>query len=154
VIAYDASGGIVWSSGVVPDGVDPDPSEPDLFRFWDDTFDAADQPAHFFWEVARNDAATLLPPTKTLCMAEDGYYHSVKHEYLPFNPAGVVRITARVLIRPMPFELMDLLGIDPAIQAEMPTHVLAGSEVEWTPATQNPLSHCVERPSTPVNVCD
>jgi hypothetical protein len=147
VIAYDAAGGVVFSSGVVPDGVDPDGTDPNLFRFWDDTFDANDQPAHFFWEVARHDAATLLPPTTTLCPQDPGYFHAVAKEYAPINPAGVARVTARVLIRPLPYELMNLLAIDPAIQVELPTHAVEGTQLEWTPTTH--VDYCVKPAGVP-----
>jgi hypothetical protein len=149
VIAYNATGGVVWSSGMIPDGVDPDAGDPNLFRFWDDVYDANDQPAHFFWEVARHDDATLLRPTTTLCPDNPAYYHSVLKEYPPFDPTSVTRITARVLIRPLPYELMDLLAIDPAIQAQMPTIVVEGTQLEWTPAAQDPDTRCVTPPFTP-----
>ena len=148
VIAYDTTGNPVYSSGVVPDGVDPDPLDPELFRMWDDVYDEADQPAHFFWEVARHDDTTLLLPATTTCPNDPDYYHAKQYDYPAINPANVVRITARVRIRALPFELLNELGIDAAIQAEMPTLSLTGTQIEWTPATAD-SAFCVAPPTVP-----
>jgi hypothetical protein len=155
VIVYDASDNVLYSSGVVAPGVDPDPAEPDLFRFWDDIFDDAGEPTHFFWEVASHDESTLLKPATTTCPSTPGFFHATIHDYpVTLNFANVARITARVLIRPMPFELLEELGIDPAIQGMMPTHEVTGTKVEWTPATE-PDGYCVTLPrgGIPTPIC-
>jgi nitrate/TMAO reductase-like tetraheme cytochrome c subunit len=61
LVAFDASNNIVFQSGVVPDGMDPEEiADPKLQIFWDQVFKADNTPAHFFWEIARNDASQLL----------------------------------------------------------------------------------------------
>jgi hypothetical protein len=153
VIAYDANDNMVYSSGIVPDGVDPDSSDPELFRMWDDIFDEQGQPTHMFWDVASHDDSTLLKPATTLCSTESEFYHATTFEYPQQNPLDVARITARMLIRPLSYELLNELGIDPAIQAEMPTFELGGTVVEWTPETKDPLDNCVKPlfvPITPI----
>jgi len=149
VIAYDASGNVLYSSGAVPDGTDPDGTDPELFRMWDDIVDDAGQPTHFFWEVANHDDATLLQPATTTCPSNPDYYHAREFVYPTLSPANVARITARVLIRPLSYALLAELGIDPGVQALMPTHELTGTRLEWTPATASPQDNCVKPPPVP-----
>lgn len=146
VIAYDADGVQLFSSGVVPDDKDPEEiGDPYLFGLWDRTYDERGQPAKFFWEVARVDSV-LLRPTVTLDRFDPRYDHSTTKTY----PLGAVRplvakVTMRVLIRPLPVRLLDALaadGLPSSVKAELPTLELRGTRLEWTPRTA--VSLCVE----------
>jgi hypothetical protein len=149
VLAYAAAGTVLYASGDVADGVDPDPNDPELFRMWDDIFDAAGQPTHFFWEVASHDDSTLLAPATTTCPSSPGFYHAREYIYPTLSPVNVARITARVRIRPLSYALMNELALGPEIQARLPTHVVSGTELEWTPATADPQTNCVAPPPVP-----
>jgi hypothetical protein len=149
MIAYDADDTVVFSSGVIAAGEDPDGSDPALFRMWDDAFDEAGEPTHFFWEIASHDDSTLLKPATTTCPSNPDYYHAREFRYPAIDPAGIVRITARLLIRPMSYSLMNELGIDAEIQALMPTHELTGARFEWTTETAPGPSYCAVAPPLP-----
>jgi hypothetical protein len=117
---------------------------------WDDIFDETGQPTHMFWEVASHDDTTLLKPATTTCPTSQDFFHARIHDIPPFaNVNDVVRITARTRIRPMSYEMLDELGIDPAIQDMMPTHELSGTQLEWTAAAADPLDNCVKPPPVP-----
>ena len=73
VIAYNASNTVVFSSGVVPDDMDPEAIDDPMVNcsgaganacsgFWDRTFKADGTPASFFWEVATEQSKLLKPP--------------------------------------------------------------------------------------------
>jgi len=132
----------------VPDGMDPDASQPDLNRMWDDIFDDQGAPTHMFWEVASHDDASLLKPAVTTCPSDIEFFHAKIFDYPAQNPADIVRITARVLIRPLSYALMDELGIDAATQAMLPTHELEGTKLEWSAALES-SDHCVKPPPVP-----
>jgi hypothetical protein len=149
MIAYDESGGIVYQSGVVAPGEDPDGSDPELFRMWDDAFDENGDPTHFFWEVASHDDSTLLKPATTTCPTNPEYFHARTFQYPAIDFSQVARITARVFIRPLSYELMNELSIDPSIQALLPTHELEDAAMEWTVATAPGPSYCVMGPQLP-----
>lgn len=149
LVAYDAAGNVLYQSGVVSDGADPDGSDPELYRMWDDIFDAAGDPTHMFWEVASHDDSTLLAPATTTCPSDPAFYHAREFVYPTLNPVNVARITARTLIRSMPLALFDELGLDPSLAAQVPTHELTGTRLEWTPATASPQDHCVKPPPVP-----
>jgi Cytochrome c554 and c-prime len=151
VIAYDAAGKVRFSSGVVPLDKDPEElSDPNLVRLGDRTFTAQNLPAKFFWDVARFES-NLLKPAVTVDPFDPRFDHATTKSY----PIGalrgeITRVTARVLIRPVPLRLIDELGPEliaqgrsaAAIKALLPTHVLGGATLEWTP--QKAVSLCVE----------
>jgi hypothetical protein len=149
IIAYDTNDNVLFSSGVVPDGVDPDPTEPFILRMWDDIFDEAGQPTHDFWEVRSHDDTTLLKAATTTCPTTEGFFHARIHDIPVFlNSNQVARVTARTRIRPLSYEMMDELGIDPSIQALLPTHEVGGTQLEWTPDTEGD-DGCVGPPMLP-----
>lgn len=146
VIAYDNEGRRLFSSGEVPDDKDPEEiGDRHLFGLWDRAYDERNQPAKFFWEVARVDSM-LLRPTVTLDRFDPRFDHSTTKSY----PLGalrpqVARVTMRVLIRPLPLRLLDALvqdGLPAAVKAELPTLELRGTRLEWTP--QSAVALCVE----------
>jgi Cytochrome c554 and c-prime len=155
VIAYDASGNVIYSSGVVPDGT-PVTSikDPDLWLLRDCMFDAKSRPVVNFWEAA-NVNGYELPAMTTFDPTQMGYYanHIVQSfprdpsAHLPERPA---RVTLRMRIQPIGIEvLQDLVAsqdLDPSIVAKMPTFDVSlqgpGGDgfpppggLEWTPAS-------------------
>lgn len=154
VIAYDASNNILFQTGVVPDGVDPEAiGDPHLVGFWDRVFKEDNTKAHFFWEVARidplqpNGLPSLLPAPTTLDPNDPAFDHSVTAKFpIPGLQNQVERITTRVRFRPLPFELLDLLvesgDLDPAIRDRVVTYDVGGTQKTWERATMKPETGC------------
>ncbi|MGE0549403.1 MAG: multiheme c-type cytochrome [Kofleriaceae bacterium] len=140
VIAYDANDQIVFSSGVVPDGMDPEQiNDPNLLGLWDRTKKDDGTPAHMFWEVATIDSQLLKGPT-TRDPFDPAYDHSVTKQYT-IGPAfsQIDRITARMRIRPLPFELIHSLeasgDLAPGIASQIKTLDVAGATRTWLRST-------------------
>jgi Cytochrome c554 and c-prime len=149
-IAYDASNNVLFSSGVVPDGVDPeDTNDPyvnctgaadQCSGFWDRTAKADGTPAHFFWEVATVDSKLLKAQT-TLDQNAPDFDHSATVRYVvgPTVTNNVDRIESRLQMRALPYELLDLLiesgDLDPSIRGQLKTLSSAGAKSTWTRAT-------------------
>ncbi|MBA3818616.1 MAG: hypothetical protein H0X17_06960 [Deltaproteobacteria bacterium] len=150
VIAYDASNAIVFQSGVVPDGMDPEQiGDPNLFGLWDRAFKADQSAAHFFWEIARLEPQLLRPPV-TNDPLDPAVDHSMTHRYpIPGLQSTVERITVRMRMRALPFEVLDLLiasgDLDPAVRAQLPTLELAGTRREWRRAARDPATGCCNK---------
>jgi hypothetical protein len=143
VVAYDASGAVVFHTGDVPDGTDPEAAgEPDLFGLWDRTARDDGNPAHFFWDVASYQPGTLRPPL-------DPYSdHSTTATYgVATVFSRIDRITTIVHVRPLPFAVLDdLIGsgdLDPGVRSQMKTLDLdPGTRRQWSRAGQDPASGC------------
>jgi hypothetical protein len=149
-VAYDAANNVVFQSGVVPDGVDPedinDPyvncTMPGAFScsgFWDRTYKADNTPAHFFWEVDRVDSKLLKAQT-TLDQNAPGYDHSATVKYLVGATANQIdRIESRLRMRALPYALLDELiasgDLDPAIRGRLKTLDSAGAVSIWRKST-------------------
>lgn len=148
VIAYDVDDQIVFESGVVPDGIDPDEiGDVNLLGFWDRTFKADETPAHFFWDVARIDSQ-LLQPAVTLDKFDPRFDHSVTRTFPIVGLANTIeRITTRFRVRPLPHALLnDLVSsgdLSPAIT--IPTLDVGATVVVWEKATRNPNTGCNPR---------
>ena len=151
VIAYDASNKVVWSSGVVPDGMDPDDISDDHVScsssapmscsgFWDRTVKDDGTPAHFFWDVA-TETSHLLKPGVTNDPNSPLFDHSTTAEWNldTTTYSEIDHITARIRTRPFSYaELDDLVAsgdLDPSIPAKLVTLDSAGATVIWTKAT-------------------
>lgn len=143
LIAYDASGSIVYQSGVVADDQVEEPPQsvgdprvdPTLWSFRDHLYDAAGREVHFFWEAEKSAAhpegyeSSLLPP-----LAAAGTPHTVTHVFTV--PSGLpARVTARVRMRPIGRDVLEELvrsnDLDAKYLAENPTYTLYGTVVEW-----------------------
>ena len=143
VIAYDASNAIVFSSGVVPDGTDPDDiaaTDPSMFTLWDRTFKDDGTPAHFFWDVATEDTTHHLKQPVTLDQNSPLFDHSSTQAFVVgAKRAQIDHITARVRIRPFELGLLsDLVAsgdLDPAVIANVHTLDVKGTVRTWTAAT-------------------
>lgn len=145
VVMYDASGTMIDSKNVTPDGMDP-ADEKDA-TFYDRTYtDAAKTTrAHFFWDVAAEDIQLLRPPV-TNDPNSSLFDHSTTYHFTPNVPlANIDRVEARIRIRPFPMEMLNLLvqsgDLDASIPAKVPTLDIAGTNVTWTRATQG-QDHC------------
>ncbi len=149
VVAYDAAGDVLFSSGVVPAGEDPDPvADPSLWEMRELVYDDAGEEVLYFWEVRDYDRSLLLPPAVTVDPSDPRFDHSVTRSW---SAAGffqdIARVTATVYIRALPFAVIDDLAdrglLDPAVRDELPTLNLAGATQEWTPAAAD-LGGCVQ----------
>lgn len=148
--AYNANGDVIWSSGVVPPGMDPeDINDPYVncqmglngcSGFWDRNTKADGTPAHFFWEVANVDSKLLLPQT-VLDENAPGYDHSrtVMYRVGPSIVQQVDKVEAKLYIRPLPFVLLnDLVSsgdLDAAILDKVPTFASKGASSTWLRST-------------------
>lgn len=151
LIAYDANDQVIFQTGVVPDKTDPESTgDPNLWGFWDQAFREDNSKAHFFWEVAKMDSSLLLAPPTTLDPNDPAFDHSKTRAFVvPGIQNTVERITARVLIRPFPFETLDLLvesgDLDPIILDRVPTLEVGGTVKTWERATAKPATGCSPR---------
>jgi hypothetical protein len=149
-IAYNAAGDVIFSSGVVPDGMDPeDIGDPYIdctmgqngcSGFWDRTFKDNGQPAHFFWEVATVDSK-LLRPAITLDENAPGFDHSttVKYRVGPTVVQTVDRVESRLRMRALPYAVLDDLiasgDLAPEIRGRLNTLDAAGAKSTWLRST-------------------
>ncbi|MBP8809585.1 MAG: hypothetical protein KBG48_28885 [Kofleriaceae bacterium] len=142
IVAYDAAGGVVFQTGVAPAATpDADPEDfgdPNLWVLDTVTRDGAGQRTEKFWRIATIDyPGNLLPPAVTTDPSDPRFYHAVERSFA-VGPrfADVVRVTARVRLRPIPVKLVsELLAsghlmVD--VRPEIPTHDVPSSELEWT----------------------
>jgi hypothetical protein len=142
VIAKDATGAIVFTSGLVPEGTDPPDDlaaglvDPQPFGLWDRTFKANGMPAHFFYEIAEVRSQLMKLPT---VRGEDHSYNLVWN--LPIATANQIdRIETRLLIRPLPFEVLADLeasgDLAPTIRNQLRLLEVGGGRSIWTKATR------------------
>ena len=130
-------GASVLSSGAVQDGKAASAFvDPNLWLLRDKAFREDGTETHLFWEAARTEPSQL-PPSVTSDPLDPAFIHSVTHTYsLPVVPD---RVTTRVRMRPVDFDLLDdLVGsgdLDPAIPPKVPTYDLASGTKEWDFAT-------------------
>ena len=157
VIGYDGSGNVLLQSGVVPPGVDPErapqPGAPCRFDgeaapqevcgFWDKTFKAGGQEAHFFWEIDRYESRLLLaPPVPGADVSRKAVFNLPQ---LGVNPGLVERVTARFRFNPLPYAMLDDLiasgDLAPGIRDEVKT-LEVGKPTVWLRAKTNPATRC------------
>ncbi len=154
VIAYDATNTVVFSSGVVPDGMDPeDINDPNLFGLWDRTFKTDMTPAHFFWDVATVQSQLLKQPV-TIVATDPAFDHSSTATFAVGTlSSSFDHITARIRIRPFGYAILDDLvsssDLDPSLATSIKTLDIMGSMRSWTKADAAmvvPFSGCVGDP--------
>jgi len=142
VIAYDSNDAVVFSSGVVPDGMDPEevPNDPQLFALWERTFKQDGSPAHFFHEVASYDPNPMhyIPGAVTLDPNDPRIDHSRTAEYRNVaNTSAITKVTARVRMRALPYSTLRLLeqsgDLDPAVKTQLKTLEVTNST--WLKST-------------------
>ena len=141
VIAYDATDNIVFSSGVVPDGMDPEEiNDPNLFGLWERTFKENGTPAQFFHEVTSYDPNPMhyIPGAVTLNPNDPRIDHSRTAVYTNVaNTGAITRITARLRMRALPYATLRSLeqsgDLDPAVKTQLKTLEVTSST--WLKAT-------------------
>ena len=151
VIAYDAAGDVVFSSGDVPDNLDPEQlGDSNLVGLWERALGEDGMPAHFIWDVA-NVSSQLLAPPITLDRNSAAFDHSRTATFSvgPTVAAGIDHISARVRIRPYPHVALDDLvasgDLDATIAASLGTLEVAGAERHWTATDVDPTSDGCDR---------
>ena len=151
VIAYDAAGDVVFSSGDVPDDLDPEQlDDPDLVGLWERALGEDGTPAHFIWDVASVSSILLAPPI-TLDRNVAAFDHSMTASF-PIGTmlaANIDHISARVRVRPYPHAVLDDLvasgDLDSTIAANLGTLDIAGADRHWTAADVDPASDGCDR---------
>lgn len=147
VVARDADGGVMFQSGVVghDEAVIEHAGDPNLWLFSDQMFDASNRRVHMFWEATTVGSRQI--PALASNMPSDPRFseHVVRRQYF-FPPAiSAARITARVRIRPLGYEVIDDLvasgDLEPQVRSRIPTFDLAGSFREWR---QSDGPRCIE----------
>jgi len=151
IVAYDDVGAVLYSSGLLPAGqpyLDPEElGDPDLWQLGTRALDDQGQPTELFWRIASIDhPGSLLLPAVTTDPQDPRYYHAIERSFpVPGLVPSIARITARVLIRPVPMRLVEELygsgHLAEDLRPQVPLHVVEGSVLEWTPATAD--SGCV-----------
>ena len=126
VIAYRADNSIVYQSGVVPDGVDPENAgDPNLKGFWDRIAKEDGSRAHFFWEVGPDKVdSQLLLPAVTLDINSPLIDHSTTFTYqIGIAFTEIDHIEAQLMVRPLAFEMVDELiasgDLDPSVRTTL-----------------------------------
>lgn len=141
-----SGGSAVYESGVVQDQTAvSDLADPDLWQLRDFAFDAAGQPAHMFWDIAKLESTTIPGPV-TFDRSDPDYFAThVKRRYpradsMPNQLTTMPdRVTVLVRLRPMGLDVLDDLvqsgHLDSALKDKMPTFDITSdglSTVEWT----------------------
>ncbi len=143
LIAYDAEvgGNVVFQSGVVPDGMDPtEIGDPKLAGFWDRAKKADGSVAHFLWEVAsiEDKAGDVVPTAVTFDQTDPRFDHSVTRRYTNAPLAQIKRMEARLLVRPLNYEMLRALvasgDLDASALARVQTMVVSTST--WLESTK------------------
>jgi hypothetical protein len=141
VVAYNSAGTRVFTTGEVPDGMDPEQlADPNLFGLWDRTFKDDGTPAHFFWDVATVDSKLLRAPV-TLDKNSPAFDHSTTVSFtIGAAYTTIDRITARVRIRPLSYAMLaDLVGsgdLAAATASQLRTLDIFGATSAWSVATK------------------
>jgi hypothetical protein len=159
LVAKDSTGVVVFQTGVVPDGMDPeDINDPNLVEFGDHMLaDDGTTPAHFFWEAASiadtcnpnlsvsgnpaNNRVCLLKAPTTLTVNDPAFDHSSSASFqLGADLARVDHIEAQLHIRAYDLQTIKLLQMsgdltDAQIIGKIPTLDIKGTVRTWDKAT-------------------
>jgi hypothetical protein len=124
----------VFRSGVVPEGTPvAELEDPHLWQMRDFVYDDAGNEAHMFWDV-REVRSRLLPAASVLDPETDRLTWQARRYRV--DTADVSRVTTRVRLRPMGFDVLDSLiasgDLDPAVRDAMPVFDYAPTVLEWT----------------------
>lgn len=125
-------GAVVYESGVVPEGGDPELlNDPDLWLLGQRLYDAADAEVAMVWQ-ATSARSTLLPPAVTSDRQDPRFYHAItRHLHVPV--ADEVTITLR--LQPIGRALLDDLvasgDLAPSIAAAAPTYEITATRRSW-----------------------
>lgn len=124
----------IFSTGLVEDKKAASKHEdPNLWLLRDKIFDGAGIETHLFWQAA-TVAQEQLPAAITNNPLDPAFIHSVTRTFT--FPVPPDRVTMRVRMRPLDFDLLDDLvssgDLDPQILDKVPTFDLASGNKEWT----------------------
>lgn len=148
IVAYEGDTP-VFSSGVLTDPMqDPeDLADPNLWTLGTPAVDGNGTPTDRFWRIASIDhPGSMLQPAVTTDPMDPRFYHAQERSFpVPGLVGRITRVTARVLVRPIPMRLIEelldsghlALDVRPAIR----THVVGSSVLEWTAGSAS--SGCV-----------
>jgi Cytochrome c554 and c-prime len=155
LVAYDALGGVIYQSGVVPDGgsVVDATGDPDRWLLRDCMFDSSGAPVSMFWAAVTTEG-NELPALTTFDTTDPAFYRTHVVQRFPRTPApgaspwGMpARVTLKVHLQPIGRDVLDDLvvsgDLDPSVRDAMPTYDVgwaitgdAGVDsLEWTPDT-------------------
>jgi hypothetical protein len=123
----------VYQSGVVADGEDVTAlADPDLWLIRDQLRGVGDKEPHMFWDVTDSQPATLPARTTNKLTDSDAFNNHRARDFPRAMSMAIpapadwtrLRITVRVRIQPMGFDVLDDLvasgHLEPAIRARMP----------------------------------
>jgi len=135
LVAYDEEEPVLMSGVVAADEAIVELDDENLWLMRSRIFDDEGREVHFSWR-AKSIESNLLPAGVTSDPADPRFSHAVERRYpLPVLPT---RVKMRVQMRPIGLEMFDELiesgDLDPEVLAGVPTHTLAGTEIEWTEA--------------------
>ena len=144
LIAYDKDSKVLFRSGDIADGQvearAPGESgyDPQLTLLRDWIYDAQAKPAHMFWNAAPSDQYPDGYRSSSLPVAiEPMAPHSIYATYQVPHASDIVRVTARLRVRPMGLDVLEDLvtsgDLDANLLAAVPTFTLYGAAYEWTP---------------------
>ena len=131
-------GGVqVFASGVVPEKkAVATIADPNLWLLRDKIFGQDNKETHLFWQATRFESE-LLPAALTADPKDPAFFHSVTKTF-PLPSPAPDRVTMRVRMRPLDFDLLDELvatkDLDPQVLDRVPTYDLGGATREWTNA--------------------
>ena len=131
----------MFQSGNVPDDKDPEEiADPNLLAMWDLTFKDDDTPAHFFWDVAREDRRTCSGRRSRSCQTDQAFDHSTTATFdVPNATSSIDHITARIRIRPLSLRMLDDLvssgDLDAGVAAQLKTLDIDSTQRTWSKAT-------------------
>jgi hypothetical protein len=160
MVGYDADGEVVCSRGVVPDDAatteplvqdvplcpigDGGPSANDpvqfpLFR--DRIFDEDGNETHMFWRAAPSEefpdgfVSRLMPGPTSVDAQGIPAPHGIAVVYGVFTGLPIERITVRLKMRPMDYDVLEELidggYLDESVRDEIPTFTIAGASVDY-----------------------
>ncbi|MSP72058.1 MAG: hypothetical protein EXR76_07740 [Myxococcales bacterium] len=136
-VVAKAGGRTLLEVGVVNDD-EPLGKDPALWLLGDVMYDENDEPTHDFWDARRVERSFLPAPTPFRPGQPDYVNTHVPRRYRIVGPP-LDLVTVRVRMRAMGLEVLRELvvsgDLDPEVVSRMPTYTLAGSVLEWSPAT-------------------
>lgn len=125
----------IYSVGVIPEGTAVSTATAaDIWKFYDVAYDANDEVAHMFWDVARVEK-NLMPVPTALTPVDPDYRNP--HVLRTYRFDGVAdRIELKIHIRPVGLDVVDDLvasgDLDASYRDLVPTFTLGASNVVWT----------------------
>lgn len=148
-VVAEKDGAVVYESGRVDASESVEATaDPDLWLLGDCMLGADTEPVRMFWE-ARDYVSTQLPAQATFDPADPRYYQTHVIQRYPRSTSQALdsmpdRVTMRVRVRPLAFDLIDDLVDSGDLRAELRDAVATfdvdlgdGPVLEWTPSAVN-----------------